>query len=143
MIKKQIEKYMTSKKGKPISKEQFDTLIKFDGWKVYDVPKSDWRILPSFIDSEKTIAIIASGSWNYENIQTLNGFSDVIAAFDWLRYEPEEKRKNGEKPGNANHFIITKESNNEYSFYGPFNDDIPINHWFDDDDLSEYIDRIE
>jgi hypothetical protein len=85
--------------------------------------------------NEDTLAVMASGDLTTE--VTMRGLN-AVGGVDWLRHESKPKR--GEKPGNAYHFIIVKETANEYRMYGPFtkDSDTMVPHHFDPEDLGAY-----
>ena len=130
------------KKGRSISKEQFENLITYNGWdKIYDVPFDQWPLLPTPFSHPNTIAVVTSGTLADNNSLSMHSIENIIGGIDWLRFEPAEKRYPGETAGNAYHFVITENRDGDHYMYGLYNTCLPLPHHFDDVDLPAYIDR--
>lgn len=123
-------------KRKLLTEQQFGVLSKVQGWKVFEVPREQWGSIPGVSRLEDTIAIM--GSANIYDRKLLNQIQSV-AGFDQLVHETNPH--NGEPEGNAYHYVVQQISNSNYPFilHGPYRTDANINHWFQADDLDEYL----
>ena len=122
-------------KRRPLTAKQFERISRFQGWKVYEIPKRAWSAIPGLTRLDDTIAVMGSADCN--NPKLLNGVQ-TIAGFDQLVHESNPKP--GEPEGNAYHFVVQQIDHSQYPYLlrGPFQSETRVEHWFEAEDINTY-----
>jgi hypothetical protein len=118
------------KNPKPVTEQQFGIYPQFTNWTTYEIPQPYWGQMSFLPRIHDAVGIYGSG------IQVPSGFSDPIAGFDVLAFEPKPKlwSKSGpEPPLNIYHLLVTKllQPQHGYSYlcYGPYTFGALQDHW--------------
>lgn len=113
-----------------VTEQQFGVYPQFSNWTTYEIPQAYWGQMTFLPRIHDAIGVYGSG------IQVPSGFSEPIAGFDVLAFEPRPKRLLGggrEPPLNIYHVLITKmlQPKRGYSYfcYGPYTSGALQEHW--------------
>jgi hypothetical protein len=115
---------------------QYESILKLENWKFYDVPQECWNNFKGVERLNDTFAIIGSADVNDPKI--IHELSNIISGFDVLTLETNPKPQ--EPEGNAYHYIIQKieDPYHQFFLYGPYFEGMATNHWFTSKDLEAY-----
>jgi hypothetical protein len=130
------EEVMKNAKRIPLTTEDAQPLTRDRDWKLFEIPRQDWDLIPGLQRREDTFACMGSASPN--DFRLLNMIQRCVAGFDQLVHETNPKP--GEPPGNAYHYVVQESGRQDYPYilHGPFCTETRIPHHFEPADLNAY-----